>query len=100
MTLEAIKSVMDQRCPGMEIILIDDGSTDNTLAAAATRFPDIHTLKLHGAGPGPARNAGAAAASGDILMFLDSDDIWFENHVQQLVKTLNRGFEVAYGVAR
>jgi glycosyltransferase involved in cell wall biosynthesis len=99
MVLEAIKSARRQECSGMEIILVDDGSTDDTIAAVISRFPEVHTIRVHEAGPGPARNAGAAAACGDILMFLDSDDLWLDNHLQQLVNTLNRGFQVAYGVA-
>jgi len=100
MTLEAIESVMRQQCSALEIILVDDGSTDNTLAEVATLFPVVHAIKLHGVGPGQARNAGVAASSGDILMFLDSDDLWLDNHVQQLANVLNRGFQVAYGVAQ
>jgi len=99
MTLEAIESVMRQQFFRVEIIVVDDGSTDATLAEVNTLFPDIITMRLHGVGPGRARNAGVAAATGDILMFLDSDDLWLGNHVQQLVNVLNRGFPVAYGVA-
>lgn len=100
MTLEAIESVMRQQFFRVEIIVVDDGSTDATLAEVNTLFPDIITMRLHGVGPGRARNAGVAAATGDILMFLDSDDLWLGNHVQQLVNVLNRGFPVAYGVAQ
>jgi glycosyltransferase involved in cell wall biosynthesis len=100
MTLEAIKSVMRQRFFRVEIIIVDDGSKDNTLAEVNDLFPGIITIKLDGVGPGQARNAGAAMATGDILMFLDSDDLWLDNHVQQLVYVLKRGFQVAYGVAQ
>ena len=96
--LAAIESIKRQQFNNLETILVDDGSTDDTRAEVTSLFPDVHCVKLSGVGPGSARNAGFAASNGDILMFLDSDDIWFENHVQQLVKTLNRGFEVAYGV--
>ncbi len=100
MTLAAIESVKQQQYAGIEIIVVDDGSADNTLDAVAALFPGITTLKLDGVGPGQARNAGAAAAQGDILMFLDSDDLWLEDHVQQLLNVFARGFKVAYGVAR
>ena len=99
MTLEAIESVMRQPRFQVEIILVDDGSTDDTVAEVISLFPEIKTIMLNGVGPGQARNAGAAASSGDILMFLDSDDLWLENHVQQLVNVLTRGFRIAYGVA-
>ena len=100
MTLEAIESVMRQEHFQVELILVDDGSTDDTIAEVSSLFPAVKIIKLGGAGPGSARNAGAAASRGDILMFLDSDDLWLENHVQQLVNVLNRGFRIAYGVAR
>jgi glycosyltransferase involved in cell wall biosynthesis len=58
----------------------------------------VKQVLLNGEGPGTARNAGVSASSGDILMFLDSDDIWLENHVQQLFSVFQRGFQVAYGV--
>jgi glycosyltransferase involved in cell wall biosynthesis len=100
MTLTAIDSVMRQRPFQVEIIVVDDGSTDNTVAEVAARFPEINIVRLNGLGPGQARNAGVEASRGDILMFLDSDDLWLANHVQMLLKVLNRGFKVAYGVAQ
>lgn len=100
MTLAAIESVRAQAPFAVEIIVVDDGSTDNTLAEVKAAFPGVRTLSLTGAGPGPARNAGVAASRGDIIMFLDSDDIWLRNHVGELVSVLDRGFKIAYGVAR
>jgi glycosyltransferase involved in cell wall biosynthesis len=98
--LAALDSIKRQQFYELEIILVDDGSTDDTLAEVASLFPEVHTVKLSGVGPGLARNAGAGVAGGDILMFLDSDDLWLENHVKRLVNVLNLGFEVAYGVAQ
>jgi hypothetical protein len=100
MVLEAIESIMLQNYSAIEIIVVDDGSTDNTRAEIKSIFPEIRLVKSNGVGPGPARNAGVDASSGDMLMFLDSDDLWLENHVQQLQKTLKRGFQVAYGATK
>ena len=100
MVLEAIASIRRQQYPDLEIIVVDDGSTDNTQAAIKSMFPEIRQVRLNGVGPGLARNAGADAANGNILMFLDSDDLWLENHVQQLQDILNRGFQVAYGATK
>jgi glycosyltransferase involved in cell wall biosynthesis len=100
MVLEAIESIRRQDHSHLEIIVVDDGSTDNTQAEIKSRVPEIRQVRLNGAGPGPARNAGVAASSGDILMFLDSDDLWLENHVRQLQDTLNLGYQVAYGVTK
>jgi glycosyltransferase involved in cell wall biosynthesis len=100
MTLAAIESVRRQNFFDLEITVVDDGSTDNTPDEVEALFPGINLVRLDGVGPGQARNAGAAASKGDILMFLDSDDLWLDNHVQQLVNVLKRGYQVAYGVAR
>ena len=100
MVLEAIESIKRQHYSDLEIIVVDDGSTDNTRAEIKSIFPEIRQVKLAGVGPGPARNAGVAASSGGILMFLDSDDIWLENHIRQLTDTISRGFQVAYGTTK
>lgn len=99
MVLEAIESARKQNHDQMEIIVVDDGSEDNTLAQVNALFPGVITIRLAGVGPGAARNAGVAAATGDVLMFLDSDDIWLAGHVTRLAETLGRGFQVAYGTA-
>jgi glycosyltransferase involved in cell wall biosynthesis len=98
MVLEALESIKRQRFHGVEIILVDDGSADNTQSAVRSLFPEVKQMRLNGEGPGAARNAGAEAANGDILMFLDSDDIWLENHVERLITVFEKGFQVAYGV--
>jgi glycosyltransferase involved in cell wall biosynthesis len=100
MVLEAIESIRQQQCADLEIIVVDDGSTDHTRAEIKSMFPEILLVKRNGVGPGLARNAGVDASNGDILMFLDSDDLWLENHIQQLVDVLNRGFQVAYGTTK
>ena len=98
MVLDALESIRYQRYHDIETILVDDGSEDDTTSTVKSRFPEVKQLWVNGKGPGAARNAGASVAGGEILMFLDSDDIWLENHVEQLVNTLERGFQVAYGV--
>ena len=100
MVLDAIESIRRQPYSDLEIIVVDDGSTDNTRSEIKAIFPEVLVVSLTGAGPGSARNAGVDASSGNILMFLDSDDLWLENHVQQLLDVLNRGYQVAYGTAK
>ena len=100
MVLEAIESIRQQQCTDLEIIVVDDGSTDHTRAEIKSMFPEVLLVKLNGSGPGLARNAGVDASSGNILTFLDSDDLWLENHVQKLQDVLNRGFQVAYGTTK
>lgn len=98
MVLAAIDSIRQQDCFIREITVVDDGSTDNTSESVRARFPEVRLIRLNGRGPGPARNAGVEASGGDVLMFLDSDDIWFEDHARKLMNVLERGFNVAYGL--
>lgn len=75
---EAIESALSQRTGRVEVIVVDDGSTDNTGSVLAQRFgSQVRLLRLpRRRGPGAARNAGIRLASGELLAFLDSDDLW------------------------
>lgn len=73
----AIESVRRQSWPAHEIIVVDDGSSDAT-AAVARQFGDaVRLIRQPNSGVSVARNAGAAAATGDWLAFLDADD-WYD----------------------
>lgn len=100
MTCRAIASVVVQDTPVNEIIVVDDGSTDNTAVLVVARFPEVRLLRRSGLGPGLARNVGVAEACGEVVMFLDSDDVWLEGHASSLMRTMARGYPVAYGVTR
>lgn len=100
MVLRAIASAYRQHAEWLEIVLVDDGSVDGTADAVRKRYPAVRIVELCGLGPGPARNAGVEAACGDVLMFLDSDDMWLQDHVDSLLCALRRGFSVAYGVCQ
>ena len=77
---QAVESVWRQTCDQVELILVDDGSTDGTEEfgeALAADKPNVHYLRLeHSGRPGQVRNAGAGLARGKYLAFLDSDDLW------------------------
>lgn len=78
--VECVESVLAQHSPVHEVIIANDGSTDATPTLAdelARRDPRVRNLRLpHHGRPGPARNLGAAAGTGEWLAFLDADDVW------------------------
>lgn len=74
---EAIGSVLEQRPAPHEIVVVDDGSRDGSARIAAAFGPPVIVLRRSPGGSAPAaRNAGLAAATGDVLGFLDADDTW------------------------
>jgi|ERR1043166_1968455 glycosyltransferase involved in cell wall biosynthesis len=72
---EAIDSVVAQDYRPIELIVVDDGSTDNT-RRTVRQFPEATLLEQDRAGAGAARNAGVRASRGKFLAFLDADDLW------------------------
>ncbi len=84
---EAIASVRRQTVPPDEIIIVDDQSTDGTWELAQTL--GATALRTgHNAGAGRARNLGIRASAGDVVAFLDADDIWEPWHCEELVRLL------------
>ena len=92
MTAQAVGSVLGQDIHRrIEIIVVDDASSDNTREELKALFPDIKIISTgRPIGTGPARNLGAEAASGRILMFLDSDDLWHSHHATILLDALQK----------
>jgi glycosyltransferase involved in cell wall biosynthesis len=85
---QALRSVTTQNLLPAEIVVVDDGSTDNGLAIVrqfAQRYP-IKILCQGNKGQSSARNLGVAHSGGDLVAFLDQDDLWFPDHLSELVK--------------
>jgi len=83
-----LRSVLGQQEVDLEVIVVDEASTDGTLAMLATEFPEARVIKHETArGPSAARNAGIAAATGEWILFLDDDDVLHPEHLESLVKT-------------
>lgn len=81
---EAVESALVQRHRAVEVIVVDDASTDNTAELLKSTFgARIHVLRLGvRRGPGAARNAGALLACGEFVSFLDSDDVWLPGKLE------------------
>ena len=73
---EAIDSVLAQDYPQIELIVVDDGSKDDTADVVATRYPQATLIRKANGGAATARNAGIREAHGEFIAFLDADDIW------------------------
>jgi glycosyltransferase involved in cell wall biosynthesis len=84
---EALDSIFGQTYRPLEVIVVDDGSTDGTAAIAADYGERITLLHQANAGHAAARNRGIEAARGDFVGFLDADDLW---HADKLTRQTGR----------
>jgi glycosyltransferase involved in cell wall biosynthesis len=101
---ETIESALKQTFQDFEMMIIDDGSTDNTrdiVAQFTLRYPDkIRYLYQSNQGPGSARNYGIKHSTGEYIALLDSDDIWFPHRLEEGVKVLDAQKDVGLVHAR
>ena len=86
---EAIESALAQTREPDQVVVVDDGSTDDTSSILSTFGQRITVVTQSNAGVSAARNAGLARATGDWLAFLDSDDVWHPHRIATLVRDAN-----------
>lgn len=100
LTFRAIKSVLDQNYPAVEIIVVNDGSTDciQNLINFLNGIDNVIYIALSvNSGPAKARNAGIEVATGLFLAFLDSDDTWAEQKLAYQVRImLSEGWKFSH----
>ena len=92
----AIDSVLHQTRPANEIIVIDDGSTDNTVSVLKSRYGNQINLIVtqSNSGVSAARNIGISSSEGDWIALLDSDDSWLESKLETQEAALNNRAEL------
>ncbi|MBA3691926.1 MAG: glycosyltransferase family 2 protein [Acidobacteria bacterium] len=83
---EAVESVLAQTFPIFEIIVVDDGSSDNTEEIIVKFGDKVKYIKQNNGGVGLARNTGVKNSGGEFIAFLDADDIWFPQKIEHQIQ--------------
>jgi glycosyltransferase involved in cell wall biosynthesis len=95
---QTLRSLLAQTLHACEILVVDDGSTDDTAAVAQAFGPPVRVIRQANAGPAAARNRGLREAVGEFLHFFDSDDLALPNKHEVQFGALERsGADIAYG---
>lgn len=87
---EAVESVLAQTYARKQVAVVDDGSTDDTAARLKRFGSDIAFIRQEHLGPPFARNTGIRKSSGELVAFLDSDDLWLPDKLERCVTALER----------
>src|SRR6266852_576807 len=97
----AIESALDQDFDGVEIVIVNDGSRDDTASVLDRYRASVCIINQENRGLAAARNAGATVSKGEYLSFLDADDVWLPEKLAKSIATLteNREAVLAYSDA-
>ena len=81
---ECLDSLLAQSYPNIEIIVVDDGSVDNTKALVTEKYPQVRYIYKENGGDASAKNLAAKEAKGEFIVFNDSDDLFYPDAVESL----------------
>lgn len=85
---EALQSITEQGHAPLEVLLVDDGSTDDTVTLVRRQFPAVRVISQPNAGVAEARNTGLRHARGDLICLLDADDGWYPGKLRAQIEHL------------
>uniref|UniRef100_A0A832E0T5 Glycosyltransferase n=1 Tax=candidate division WWE3 bacterium TaxID=2053526 RepID=A0A832E0T5_UNCKA len=89
---ESVASALGQTYKNIEVIVVDDGSTDGTEDLKILQDPRVRYIKIkHSDGPATPRNVGIQNARGELAAFLDADDVWLPKKLEEEVKFMQEG---------
>jgi glycosyltransferase involved in cell wall biosynthesis len=95
---EAIESVFQQEGCHLEVVVVDDGSTDGT-AGIAGSFAGVTVVTRQNGGSGAARNSGLREVTAPYIAFLDADDVWPTGRMNALIEALSADLDAVFGQA-
>ena len=93
---ETIESALAQTHKDLEVIVVDDGSTDKTLSILRTFGDAIRVVEQPNGGPASARNTGARIAAGEWIAFLDADDVWVPGKIEKQLALADSETQLVY----
>jgi glycosyltransferase involved in cell wall biosynthesis len=94
-----LASVFAQTLQPTEVLVIDDGSRDDTANAVRSAFPAVKLVLQSNTGPGGARNRGISLARGEWIAFIDADDTWRPEKLQRQAAWMNGNFDLVHAFA-
>jgi glycosyltransferase involved in cell wall biosynthesis len=90
LVVEAVGTVLSQEVKDIEVLIVDDGSTDATEGVVRAFGPRVHYIRQDNQGPAAARNTGIRIARAPLIAFLDSDDLWMPGKLRRQLYLLDR----------
>jgi len=93
---EAIESVLRQTYQNIELIIVNNGSTDDSLIVLEKYRGRVHVIDQQNLGQSGARNSGLKYASGELIAFLDADDFWVPNKLELQIQSINEATQLVY----